>query len=301
MKSNIILFPLAAVLFSGLAYLFPQYLLHLQPAIIPLLGVIMFGMGATLAVADFKRVMLQPGAILTGVMLQFLLMPLLAWLLAHGLGLSLPLTAGLILVGACPGGTASNVICYLARGNVALSITMTTLSTFLAVFLTPVLTWFYLGESIAVPVLAMMFSIFKIIIIPVSLGVLFNHYLGRKFSDVKRGLPLLSMGAIVLIIGIIIALNHEKIASIVPAVLLAVILHNLAGLFFGYTLAQMCGFDKPTCRAIAIEVGMQNSGLGVALASKYFAPLAALPGALFSIWHNISGAFLASYWSKQKN
>ncbi|MCG8325884.1 MAG: bile acid:sodium symporter family protein [Thiotrichales bacterium] len=269
-------------------------------AIIPLLGVIMFGMGVTLSVQDFKRVLQRPMSIALGLCLQFLLMPLLAWLISSGLQLSLPLMAGMILVGACPGGTASNVICYLARGDVALSITMTSVSTFLAILLTPLLTWLYLGERIPVPVQAMMISIFKIIIIPVALGVLVNHLLGQRFRLLKKSLPLVSMAAIVFIIGIIVALNHEKLHFLLFSVLLAVMLHNLAGLLLGYQVSKWLGCDVMTCKTIAIEVGMQNSGLGVALASKYFVAAAALPGAIFSIWHNITGAILASVWSKKE-
>lgn len=299
MSGSITLFPVSALAISIVALLYPEILNGFQWAIIPLLGLIMFGMGVTLSVRDFKRVFLQPEFIGLGLLLQFLLMPLIAWVLSYALQLSLPLTAGLVLVGACPGGTASNVICYLARGNVALSISLTSLSTLLAVFLTPFLTWLYLGERIHVPVWDMMLSIFIIIIIPVSLGVLLNHFLGERFIRIKKSLPMFSMAAIVFIIGIIVALNSEKIETMIFTVLSAVILHNLFGLYLGYQISRFAGFDKETCKTIAIEVGMQNSGLGVALASQYFIPVAALPGAVFSVWHNVSGAILASFWSKQ--
>lgn len=257
----------------------------------------MLAMGATLSVDDFRRVLVRPRPVIAGLLLQYTLMPLIAWLLAIALRLPVPIMAGLVMVGACPGGTASNVICYLAGGHVALSITMTTLSTFLAVLLTPALAWLYLGERIPVPVADMMQTIFMIIILPVSLGVFINHYFGRSCASVKQYLPMVSMAAIVIIIGIIMAMNQTAMKTVFPAVLVAVILHNLLGLGLGYTLARLAGFDSTTCRTLAIEVGMQNSGLGVALSGKYFSALAALPGALFSIWHNISGAMLAAYWS----
>jgi len=301
MHRAIFLFPVAAVVISLFALVKPESLYDFKAAIIPLLGLIMFGMGVTLSVDDFRRVLVQPKIIGIGLLLQYSLMPLLAWILSHLLQLPVPLMAGLVLVGACPGGTASNVICYLARGNVALSITITALSTMLAVVITPLLTWLYLGEKIYVPVGAMMISIFKIIVIPVSLGVLVNHFLGQRFVNLKQSLPVLSMAAIVFIIGIIVALNHEKIETMILSVVVAVILHNLCGLYLGYSLSKLLGYDNVICKTIAIEVGMQNSGLGVALASKYFVPAAALPGAIFSIWHNLSGAILASIWARENS
>lgn len=297
MSRSVTFFPLAAISISLVALAWPRLFMDFQSAVIPLLGVIMFAMGATLSADDFRRVLARPRPVIAGLLLQYTLMPLIAWLLAITLQLPVPIMAGLVMVGACPGGTASNVICYLAGGHVALSITMTTLSTFLAVLLTPALAWLYLGERIPVPVADMMQTIFMIIILPVSLGVFINHYFGRSCARVKRYLPMVSMAAIVIIIGIIMAMNQAAMKTVFPAVLVAVMLHNLLGLGLGYALARLAGFDSTTCRTLAIEVGMQNSGLGVALSGKYFSALAALPGALFSIWHNISGAMLAAYWS----
>jgi BASS family bile acid:Na+ symporter len=291
-------FPFLAILLSVLAFYLPGPWIAAKPAIVPLLGLVMFGMGLTLTAESFAAVLRRPGVIGLGVALQFLLMPLLAWSIGRSLELPPQVLAGLVLVGACPGGTASNVICYLARGDVALSITLTTLSTFAAVLLTPALTWLYVGQSVPVPIWAMLLSVLKIVIAPVLLGLLINRWLGSRLGSVKEVFPAISVLAIVVIIAIIVALNHDQLAKIGPAAVVAVMLHNLAGLATGYWLPSLFGVDRRTRRTLAIEVGMQNSGLGVALAVKYFSAAAALPGAVFSIWHNLSGATLAAFWLK---
>ena len=233
-----------------------------------------------------------------GVGLQFLLMPLIGWILVQILGLSGLLAAGIILVGSCPGGTASNVICYLARGDVALSITLTAVSTLLAVFATPLLSWAYIGREVPVPVAAMMMSVLKIIIVPVVLGGVVNHFCGERLTRIKAVFPLLSVAAIVIIIAIIVGANAAQMAGLALPMAAAVVLHNLLGLGAGYGLTALMGYDRRTRRTLAIEVGMQNSGLAVVLATQYFGATAALPGALFSVWHNLSGAFLASRWAR---
>jgi BASS family bile acid:Na+ symporter len=295
----ITVFPILAIIFSIFAARYPEFLINSKPAIIPLLGVVMFAMGMTLSIEDFKRVLKLPGVIGLGLLLQYGLMPLLAFII--GLILSLPaaLMAGLILVGACPGGTASNVICYLGRGDVALSITLTALSTLLAVLLTPVLTWLYIGQEVPVPIVNMMLTVLKIIILPVTLGVIVNRYFGQYLARVQQFLPVISVIAIVFIIGIIVALSAEQIPQLAFPVIIAVILHNGLGLASGYAIAKYLGYDEKICRTLAIEVGMQNSGLGVALATKYFTAITALPAAFFSIWHNITGALLAAYWTRK--
>ena len=293
------LFPLWALLFSAVAYAVPGLFAAMKPAIVPLLGLVMFGMGMTLTWNHFAEVLKRPAVVGLGVFLQYLVMPLAAWLIARMLDLPPYLMAGLVLVGACPGGTASNVVCYLARGDVALSITLTTLSTLLAIVMTPLLTWLYVGQKVPVPVQSMLWSIFKIVLLPVALGVLVNSLFGRRLQGVKPLFPLLSVVAIVVIIAIVVALNRENIAAMGVAVALAVVLHNLVGLACGYGVPRLLGLDARICRTLAIEVGMQNSGLGVALAVKYFSAAAALPGALFSIWHNLSGSMLAGVWSRR--
>lgn len=298
--TTIRLFPLWAILGSLAAWAFPEALTPLQPAIVPLLGLVMFGMGMTLTGKDFLEVVKRPGVVLLGASMQYLLMPLFAWLAAWVLALPPQLTAGLVLVGAAPGGTASNVICYLAKGNVALSITLTSVSTALAVFATPFLTWLYVGREVPVPVLGMFFSILKIVILPVALGVTVNSYWGGRLHRYKQVFPGISVLTIVIIIAIIVALNRNHLEEVAWGVTAAVILHNFLGLNAGYFISRVVGFNERDSRTLAIEVGMQNSGLGVALATQHFSALAALPGALFSIWHNLSGSALAAYWSRKK-
>ncbi len=295
------LFPLWALLFSLLAWWQPQWLVGGKPAIVPLLMLIMFGMGLSLTWADFQGVLKRPALIGLGVVLQYALMPLLAFLIGSAMQLPTELLAGLVLVGACPGGTASNVIAYLARANVALSVAITFASTLVAVVATPLLTWLYLGERIAVPVSGMLISLVQIVVVPVVLGCLLNTFLQRQLTPIRELFPLVSVAAIVLVIGIIVALNAGRISEAGLLVVIAVMLHNGLGLLSGYGIARLLRLDTVTARTLAIEVGMQNSGLGVALAIKHFTPLAALPGALFSVWHNLSGSLLATVWHKQSN
>lgn len=293
------LFPIGAVVIAIIAYLFPGILSPLSNAIVPLLGVVMLGMGMTLRPENFRDILKRPRIILLGVGLQFLLMPFIAFVVGNLLGLPDTLLVGMVLVGSCPGGTASNVICYLARGDVALSITLTTISTVLSVVFTPILTWLYIGERVPVPVPNMMINIFLIILLPVTIGVLSNHYFHRYLHFVKHLFPYISMCAIILIIGIIVSLTRPDIPMMALPVLAAIFWHNILGLTGGYYLARLFGQNEKICRTIAIEVGMQNSGLGVELAQSYFSALAALPGALFSIWHNITGSILAGYWARK--
>jgi BASS family bile acid:Na+ symporter len=293
------LFPLWALAATLLAYGYPGEFAALKPAIIPLLGLVMFGMGITLTADSFLAVMRRPFTVFLGVALQFLLMPLAGWLLATLFQLPVQLAVGVILVGCSPGGTASNVICYLARGDVALSITLTAVSTMLAVLATPLLTLFYAGQTVPVPVLDMLLSILKIIILPVAGGVLLNHFLQQRLSPLKKLFPVISVAAIVLIIAIIVGLNQPQLGRIGIGMVCAVLLHNGVGLLGGYWLPLLMGRDRRECRTLAIETGMQNSGLAVALAVKYFSASAALPGALFSIWHNLTGSLVAGYWSRR--
>jgi len=291
------LFPLWAVVFSLIAYLFPAIFVDFQPAIVPLLSMIMFFMGLTLTPEDFKQVLVAPKPVFIGIILQFSIMPLLAFSISYLLALPADIAAGLILVGCCAGGTASNVICYLAKANVALSITMTMVSTLLAVVMTPLLSWIYIAEAIDVDYLAMLTSILKMVIAPVLLGLLLNYYGGASIKRIESLLPTLSIAAIVAIIMIVVALNEQKLALLGPLIFVAVALHNGIGLLAAYGISRALKLDVVRSRTIAIEVSMQNSGLGVALALKYFSPLAALPGALFSIWHNIVGSIVAAYWA----
>jgi len=295
------LFPLWAILLAGVAFVFNGVFSGLQPAIVPLLAMVMFMMGLTLSGEDFKRIISAPKPVFVGVILQFLLMPLFAFLLAKVLQLNTQLTAGMILVASVSGGTASNVMTYLAKGDVALSISMTMTSTLLGVIATPLLCSLYLSQTISVDSTGLLVSILQIVLVPVLLGTACNQYLPGAISRIERLLPTLSMLIILLIIAIIVALNAESLADAGPLILLAVILHNSLGMAGGFYISRLMGFNLQQSQTIAIEVGMQNSGLAVALALQFFSATAALPGAIFSIWHNISGSILASIWSKQRS
>ena len=295
------LFPLWAIILSTIAYYIPAPFIELKPGIIPLLTIIMFSMGLTLSVDDFKHVLSMPKLIISGLLLQYTVMPITALILANILQLDTALTIGLILVGTCPGGTASNVITYLARGNVALSICLTSLSTILAVVLTPALTLLIADATIDVPASEMLISILYIVIFPVSLGLALKHFYAYRIHAIETFLPLVAICAIVLIIAIVTALNAGQFLQLGGSIVIAVVLHNLIGLSTGYGCAKLLGYKTRECRTLAIEVGMQNSGLAVALAIKHFSAAAALPGAVFSIWHNLSGSTLAFFWSKSTN
>ena len=297
---SVLLLPVGAILISVIAMIKPELLAGGGKVIVPMLGIVMFSMGMTLSAIDFKRVLKQPGLILLGVSLQYILMPLIAWALSFLLKLPVLLATGLILVGACPGGTASNVICYLARGNVALSISLTAVSTMLAVIMTPLLTLIYVDQSVYVPVVDMIKNLVLIVVLPVVTGVLINSYYHDRIEKIKSYLPLISVLSIVYIIGVIVAKSYSQLLELGALLFIAVVLHNALGLFFGYMIPKLMRYDETTCKTLAIEVGMQNSGLGVVLANKYFTAVAALPGAVFSIWHNISGSMLAGYWAREK-
>jgi BASS family bile acid:Na+ symporter len=294
------LFPLWAVLLSIAAFFFNALFSGLQAAIVPLLALVMFMMGLTLAQDDFQRIWNHPKPIFVGVLLQFLLMPMLALVLASMLQLSNQLTVGMVLLGSCAGGTASNVICYLAKGDVALSISMTMSSTLIGVIATPLLCSFYLAETVSVDTMGLLLSIFQIVFLPVILGSLVNHYFHSVVAKLEPLIPTLSIIIILAIIAIVVALNASSLIEVGLMTLVAVILHNCLGLSFGFYISRMFGFDLKQSQTIAIEVGMQNSGLAVALALQFFSATAALPGALFSIWHNISGSLLAAAWSKKR-
>ena len=292
------LFPLWAIILSSIAFFNAEYFGSFKSSIVPLLALVMFCMGMTLRWQDFRAVLKRPLVIAIAVGIQFLLMPLFAYAISIMLGLSIELMTGMVLVGASAGGTASNVICYLAKGNVALSILMTVVSTLCAVLLMPALTFVYLNQVVPVPVDGMLKSILSIVLVPVLVGTFLNSMLGKKLNIIQPLLPLFSSFSIIFIIAIIVGLNHDNLNVLALPVLMAVVLHNMMGLMAGYGIPWLLKYDSQTCRTVCIEVAMQNSGLSVALAIKYFSIAAALPGALFSIWHNISGSLLALYWRK---
>ena len=295
------LFPTLAIAVAATGALRPDSFVAAQFMIIPLLASIMFMMGLTLTRDDAQRIARDPRPVAVGVALQFLLMPILALTLAKLLQLSTPITVGMVLVGSCAGGTASNVICFLARGDVALSVSMTFVSTLIGVVATPLLSQFYLAEQVAVDELAMIESLLQIVFVPVISGFCFRAVLPRLSAALQPALPLFSVICILFIIGIVVALNAPQLRGIGPLIVLAVVLHNALGIAGGFTLSRLFGFDLKQSQTIAIEVGMQNSGLAAALSLQFFSATAALPAALFSIWHNISGALLAGHWGRQRD
>ncbi|PRG56497.1 ketopantoate/pantoate/pantothenate transporter PanS [Burkholderia gladioli] len=291
------LFPLWAVLISLAAYFSPASFSPVAPHVTALLTLIMLSMGVTLSLADFRRVFTRPAPVIAGIVLHYLVMPLAAWALARLLRMPPDLTAGMVLVGSVASGTASNVMIYLARGDVALSVTISALSTLVGVFATPLLTRLYVDASIAVDVHGMLMSILQIVALPIVTGLIVNHLLRRAVNAIEPYLPLVSMVSILLIIAAVVAGTRNSIASVGLVVMVGVVLHNAIGLLGGYWGGRLLGFDEAVCRTLAIEVGMQNSGLAATLGKLYFTPIAALPGALFSVWHNLSGSLLAGYWA----
>ena len=261
-----------------------------------LLGIVMFGMGMTLKLDDFKIVFTKPKAVICGIFEQFIIMPGLAWILCMVFQLPTELAVGVILVGCCPGGTSSNVMTYLAKGDVALSVGMTACTTIMAPVVTPALVLLIAGESIDVSYVSMLISIVQVVLVPIILGFLINRFLSKVGEVCGKILPLVSAIAISLIIMAVVAANASKLMTSGLLVVAVVILHNLCGYGIGYGAAKLLGLNPEQMRTISIEVGMQNSGLATSLATVHFAamPMAAVPGTVFSVWHNISGAVYAN-------
>ncbi len=283
------------ILIAAIALFQPWTFKWAAPKITILLGIVMFGMGMTLRLKDFQLVFQRPRDVFIGALAQFTIMPGLAWLLAKGFGLPPELAAGVILVGTCPGGTSSNVMTYLARGDVALSVSMTMTTTILAPVVTPLLTWWLAGEWVDISLSAMMLSIVQVVIVPIVAGILINTFFERTVQKVVKLLPLVSVIAIVLIVGGVVAVSSQRIMETGLLIMLVVMLHNLLGYGIGFALAKALHMNMAKAKAISIEVGMQNSGLATSLAMMHFGAAAAIPGAIFSVWHNISGSLAANY------
>ena len=266
----------------------------------PLLGLIMFGMGLTLSAQDFRIVFSRPKDVLIGCIAQFAVMPFMAWLLVKVFSLPQELALGVILVGCCPGGTASNVITYLAKGDLALSVGMTAVSTLLSPLATPFLVWLLAGTMVDVDTLGMLLSIVYVVIAPIVVGLLCQRYLPRLTRGVVGYLPAFSTLMITFVVGIVVSHNADRLLVGGLLVILVVMLHNLGGLALGYTVGRLLHLSRSKCVAVSIEVGMQNSGLATSLATLHFSlfPLAAIPGAIFSVWHNISGALAARFYGR---
>jgi len=290
-------FALWVILFAVLGFLFPDVFRLVTPWIVTLLAIIMFGMGLTISADDFREVARRPYDVGVGVLGQFLIMPLLAVLLTKIIPMPPEVAAGVILVGCCPGGTSSNVMTYLAKGDVALSVACTSVTTLLAPVVTPFLVWMLASEFLPVDGWAMFLSIVKVVLIPLALGFAAQKIMPGFVRKAVPALPLVSVIGIVLIVAAVVAASRASILQSGLMIFAVVVLHNGLGYLIGYFAAKAAGLSLAKRKAIAIEVGMQNSGLGAALATAYFSPLAAVPSAIFSVWHNISGALLANYFS----
>ena len=270
--------------------------------VVYILGIIMFGMGLNVKASDFKELFIRPKFVLIGIGAQFIIMPLIAYVLVKGFNLPLGLAIGVVLVGTCPGGTSSNVITYLSKGDVALSVGITSCTTLLAPFMTPILTKLLIGQSIDVNVIAMFLSVVKVVIVPIVLGILAHRFLPKIAEFLKDVLPMISTLGIVAIVIAVVSVSAEKIIANLGIIVLIVVCHNLFGYLFGFLVGKSVTKDMAKVKALSVEVGMQNSGLATSLALTHFAtqPLAAVPGALFSVWHNISGGILASIFARIK-
>ena len=293
---------LLVLLLALFSLLVPSLLAQVGTWVInPMLGLIMFGMGLTLNARDFRVVLSRPRDVLIGCMAQFTVMPLVAWVLVRLFRLPADLALGVILVGCCPGGTASNVITYLAGGDLALSVGMTATSTLLAPLLSPLLTWLMAGTYAPVDAWGMLQSILYVVIAPILGGLLLQRLLPRTTQKAVAYLPAFSSLMIALLVSIIVAHNAPRLLTGGWLVILVVVLHNLCGLGLGYVLGRLLGLSHPKRVAVSVEVGMQNSGLACSLATLHFAafPLAPIPGAIFSVWHNISGALVARLYARQ--
>ncbi|OCZ60837.1 bile acid:sodium symporter family protein [Acinetobacter seifertii] len=294
-------FALWVIVFAALALWQPEFFVWLKAYIPWILGIIMLGMGMTMTVDDFKGVLQSPKAVLIGVVAQFVVMPGLAYVLCKLFNLPPEIAVGVILVGCCPGGTASNVITYMAKGNVALSVACTSVSTLLAPVLTPAIFYLLASQWLKIDAASMFISILQVVLLPIVIGLILRTWLKRQVESYIQVMPLVSVIAIVAIVAAIIGGSKAAIFQSGLLILAVVILHNGFGYLLGFTAARFFKLPYADSKAIAVEVGMQNSGLGVALAAVHFAasPITAVPSAIFSLWHNISGPALATYWASK--
>ncbi|WP_392560651.1 ketopantoate/pantoate/pantothenate transporter PanS [Orbus mooreae] len=290
------MFPLWAILCAILAYFMPNIFLPMKSHTSELLMFVMFTMGVTLSIDDFKRVIVKPKAVIVCTLLHYIVMPLTALILAKVFHMNPELLVGMVLVGSVASGTASNVMIYLAKGDVALSVTISSVSTLVGVVVTPLLTLVLVGTSVEVPFWGMLMSIIKIVFIPIVAGLIVHHLFLGFIKKLERFLPIMSMICILMILSIVVAGSRDQITQVGFMVIIAVVLHNAIGLLGGYWGGRLLGFDEATCRTMSLEVGMQNSALAATLGTTYFSALSALPAAVFSVWHNISGSLLAGYW-----
>ncbi|WP_435002249.1 bile acid:sodium symporter family transporter [Bacillus atrophaeus] len=292
-------FGIWVIVFAVLGFAFAPLFMWISSYITVFLGIIMFGMGLTLQADDFKELIRKPLNVLIGVIAQYTIMPLVAVGLAYGLRLPAEIAVGVILVGCCPGGTSSNVMTFLAKGNTALSVAVTTISTLLAPFMTPLLIMLFAKEWLPVSPSSLFISILQAVLFPIIAGLIVKMFFKKQVTQAVHALPLVSVIGIVAIVSAVVSANRDNLLQSGLLIFSVVILHNGIGYLLGFLAAKVLKMDYPSQKAIAIEVGMQNSGLGAALATAHFSPLSAIPSAIFSVWHNLSGSVLASYWSKK--
>ncbi|MHC8393727.1 bile acid:sodium symporter family protein [Pseudomonas sp. LB3P93] len=286
------------LIFAVVAFLQPTWFIGLKGAIVPLLGLVMFGMGLTLKLEDFAEVARHPWRVALGVVAHFVIMPGVAWLLCQAFHLPPEIAVGVILVGCCPSGTSSNVMTWLARGDLALSVAIAAVTTLLAPLLTPALIWLLASAWLPVSFMELFWSILQVVLLPIVLGVVAQRLLGDRVRHAVEVLPLISVVSIVIIVTAVVAASQAKIAESGLLIMAVVMLHNSFGYLLGYFTGRLFKLPLAQRKSLALEVGMQNSGLGAALASAHFSPLAAVPSALFSVWHNISGALLSTYFRR---
>lgn len=282
-----------------IGFIFPAQLATLSGWVPYLLGIVMLGMGLTIDPKDFKIVFQSPRSVIIGVILQYTIMPLTAFLIAKLFHLPPEVAIGVILVGCCPGGTSSNVMSYLANANVALSVAITSVSTLLAPIMTPALIYLFAHEWLQVSFMSMFWSVIQVILIPILIGFILQKVFKNFAAKSAMALPIVSVVAISLILASVVGGSKSQILEIGLLIFAVVILHNIVGYTLGYTLARIFKLERADKKAVSIEVGMQNSGLAVSLATVHFSPLAAVPGAVFSLVHNITGPILAKYWNKR--
>ncbi|SKA69956.1 bile acid:sodium symporter family protein [Succinivibrio dextrinosolvens] len=294
------------IFFAVIAYLFPDFFKPIAAFISILLGIVMFGMGLTLSPHDFSEVFKRPIQVVIGMVGQFVIMPTLAFVLVMFLNLPPEIASGVMLVGCCPGGTASNVMSFIGKGDVPLSVTITACTTLLAPVVTPALFYFFASQWINIDPYSMFISIIQIVILPIIAGVFLNFLFRDTVSKVVVCLPMVSVFAIISIVAAVVAASAERLASTGLLIFAVVVLHNCLGYVFGYSLAKLFRMKLAQKKTLAIEIGMQNSGLSVALANKLAMtgavdPIAAVPGAIFSVWHNISGTIIATLFANMSD
>ncbi|WP_142131450.1 bile acid:sodium symporter family protein [Arthrobacter sp. SLBN-83] len=292
-------FPILVVAAGIIGFLLPGVFKPIAPSVPYLLGIIMFCMGLTLTPPDFAAVAKRPWAVALGIVAHYIIMPGAGWLIAGALNLEPELAVGVILVGCAPSGTASNVMAFLAKGDVALSVAVASVSTLIAPIVTPLLVLFLAGSYLQIDAAGMVGDIVKTVLLPVIAGLLARLFLKKLVAKVLPALPWASAVVISLIVAIVVAGSASKIISAGAIVFLAVVLHNGFGLGLGYLAGKLGRLDDKARRALAFEVGMQNSGLAATLATAHFTPLAALPSAVFSLWHNVSGAIVAAWLARR--